>query len=219
MKNKHHIISLITLLLLLLWIPTGLDKFWDLQGFRQTLLNQPFPNSWAEVLYLALPIAELGCGLLLVVGSMGNPKTNHLLKWGFALSALLLLGFTLFILFGVLGWYEKRPCGCGSVISGLSWEQHLWFNVGFLLVSLWGWWLVAQARPLRERLEPAADVFKASLPFWVNLEWQGLAAVLYLLSLLLMWSTLRWVARRPLAPMMQYPRKFAPFPGQAGKVK
>lgn len=219
MKNKHHIISLITLLLLLLWIPTELDKFWDLQGFRQTLLNQPFPNSWAEVLYLALPIAELGCGLLLVVGSMGNPKTNHLLKWGFALSALLLLGFTLFILFGVLGWYEKRPCGCGSVISGLSWEQHLWFNVGFLLVSLWGWWLVAQARPLRERLEPAADVFKASLPFWVNLEWQGLAAVLYLLSLLLMWSTLRWVARRPLAPMMQYPRKFAPFPGQAGKVK
>src|SRR5690554_2917477 len=202
MENKHYIISLITLLLLLLWIATGLDKFWDLEGFRQSLLNQPFPNSWAEVLYLALPISELGCAMLLVVGSIDNPKTNHLLKWGFALSALLLLGFTLFILFEIVGWYEKRPCGCGSVISSLSWEQHLWFNVGFLLVSLWGWWLVAQAQPRGERLEPAADAFKASLPLWVSLEWQGLAAVLFLLSLLLMWSSLRWVARRPVAPMM-----------------
>src|SRR5690606_20993862 len=49
--------------------------------------------------------------------------------------------FTLFILFGVLGWYDKRPCGCGSVISGLTWEQHLWFNIGFLLISIAGLWL------------------------------------------------------------------------------
>lgn len=63
------------------------------------------------------------------------------LRIGLGLSTILLFGFTLFILFGVLGWYAQRPCGCGSVISGLSWEQHLWFNIAFLLISVLGLWL------------------------------------------------------------------------------
>ena len=164
MKTTTHILSACILLLLALWIPVTLDKFWDLEGFRRTLIRQPFPDSWAGVLYWLLPILEFLCVVLLVSGSIHRTRTSKLktaqhLIAGFALSSVLMLGFTLFILFGVLGWYEKRPCGCGSVISGLSWEQHLWFNVVFLLISVVGWWL-----------------------------------------------------------SFRYPRRFAPFPGQAGKI-
>src|SRR5690554_2041977 len=164
MKTTTHILSACILLLLALWIPVTLDKFWDLEGFRRTLIRQPFPDSWAGVLYWLLPILEFLCVVLLVSGSIHRTRTSklkiaHHLIAGFALSSVLMLGFTLFILFGVLGWYDKRPCGCGSVISGLSWEQHLWFNVVFLLISVVGWWL-----------------------------------------------------------SFRYPRRFAPFPGQAGKI-
>ncbi len=146
MKLRQLVLTLCTLLLLALWIPVALDKLWDLPGFHRTLLRQPFPGWWAGVLYWLLPLLELLCALLLVTGATrkvqtGKLKTAQIRNVGFALSSVLMLGFTLFILFGVLGWYEKRPCGCGSVISGLSWEQHLWFNLVFLLISVVGWWL------------------------------------------------------------------------------
>lgn len=121
---------------------------------------------WAGVLYWLLPILELACALLLVGGAIVNPKTNQTIRfrtWGFALSSLLMLGFTLFILFGVLGWYEKRPCGCGSVITGLSWEQHLWFNLVFLLVSVVGWWL-AFRYPRKFTLFPGRPVGQQLIP-------------------------------------------------------
>ncbi|HLS95893.1 MAG TPA: MauE/DoxX family redox-associated membrane protein, partial [Sphingobacterium sp.] len=63
-------------------------------------------------------------------------------KWrpgGFRLSSLLMAAFTAYIGVALLGAWEKLPCGCGSVISGMSWQQHFWFNVFFLIISLVGW--------------------------------------------------------------------------------
>lgn len=204
MKTRQYILPLCTLLLLALWIPTGLDKLWDLEGFHRTLLRQPFPDSWAGVLYWLLPILELACALLLIGGAIVNPKTNQRIRFrigGFALSSLLLLGFTLFILFGVLGWYDKRPCGCGSVISGLSWEQHLGFNVLFLLVSVLGWWLSGDVRSGSDGHPGPAD-HRHVYPFGPAILNAGMQAK----------SRLRFLR------VFRYPRRFAPFPGQAGKI-
>lgn len=129
------------LALLTLWAPVAAEKLWDLSTFHSTLLRQPFPDWWADVLFWLLPLLELTAAILLAWP--GRRRFTHLGMW---LSALLMLAFTLFILFGALGWYEKRPCGCGSVISGLTWEQHLWFNAVFLLLAIAGTWLT---RPVR----------------------------------------------------------------------
>ncbi|SEK80798.1 MauE/DoxX family redox-associated membrane protein [Parapedobacter koreensis] len=126
-------ISVIRLSLVVLWLPVAAEKLWDLQKFHGTLLRQPFPAWWADTLYWPLPLLELASAVLIAW-----PDSRRRVHHGMWLSALLMLGFTLFILFGVLGWYEKRPCGCGSVISGLSWEGHLWFNAAFLLLSVFG---------------------------------------------------------------------------------
>ncbi len=56
----------------------------------------------------------------------------------FLLSALLLFVFSIYIGFGVLGLYEKRPCGCASVFSDLSWTAHLIVNIILLMVSILG---------------------------------------------------------------------------------
>src|SRR5690606_20281136 len=142
-------------------------------GFHSTLLRQPFPNGWADVLFWLLPLLELLAAVLIAWprktsgratrtarASRSIPRlADHPLRLGFALSTFLMLAFTLFILFGVLGWYDKRPCGCGSVISGLSWEQHLWFNLAFLILSAVGLRLVR-----RGKSDPGTPPFPKSDP-------------------------------------------------------
>lgn len=188
MEKKSLILTGIRLALLGLWMPVAVDKLWNLSRFHSTLLRQPFPDWWADVLFWLLPVLELLAAVLVawpygsrhaellpqevadsasltksaksptplhtrpiphtVTSTVGQRKpvgsgevSSSITRLGLWLSTILIFAFTLFILFGVLGWYDKRPCGCGSVISGLTWEQHLWFNITFLLLSAVGLWL------------------------------------------------------------------------------
>jgi uncharacterized membrane protein YphA (DoxX/SURF4 family) len=146
-KNlKKHILTVITLLLLVLWIPVGLEKLWDLQGFKNTLFSQPIPNSFIDVLFWLIPVLEIACATMLILGWLPIKKACNWLIYGMALSSMLMLCFTVFIALGVLNLYEKRPCGCGSVLKGMSWEEHLWFNGVFLGLSLLGWWLALRKK-------------------------------------------------------------------------
>lgn len=54
------------------------------------------------------------------------------------LSLVLMMAFTVYIGMALVGAWEKLPCGCGSVISSLSWKQHFFFNLFFLLFSGYG---------------------------------------------------------------------------------
>ncbi|PPL02271.1 MauE/DoxX family redox-associated membrane protein [Parapedobacter indicus] len=133
MKTKSIIITLVRLTLIALWGSVAVEKLWDLSGFHSILRRQPIPEWSADILFWLLPLLELGAVVLLAW-----PQNRTRIYQGMWLSAVLMLGFTLFILFGVLDWYEKRPCGCGSIINGLSWKEHLWFNLTFLTLSWTG---------------------------------------------------------------------------------
>src|SRR5690606_16273387 len=146
MEKKSIILGIIRLAFLALWVPVAVEKLWDLGGFHSTLRRQPIPAWSTDILFWLLPLAELGAATL--IAWPRNRRRTHQGMW---LSAILMLAFTLFIGFGVLGWYEKRPCGCGSVISGLSWENHLWFNAAFFLLAALGVWLTWPASPGNHR--------------------------------------------------------------------
>ena len=141
MEKKSIILGIIRLAFLALWVSVAVEKLWDLGGFHSTLRRQPIPAWGTDILFWLLPLAELGAAVLLAW-----PRSRNRTHQGMWLSAALMLVFTLFIGFGVLGLYEKRPCGCGSVISGLSWENHLWFNAAFFLLAAVGVWLTWPAR-------------------------------------------------------------------------
>ena len=189
-------------MLLLLWVPVTLEKFWDIPGFLRALQQQPFPDGWAGILVWLVPAAEGLCIFLLVGGGIDSPTTKKITaglnKWGFALSTLLMLAFTLFILFGVLDLYEKRPCGCGSVISGLTWNQHLWFNGVFLLISGWGWWLVSKANDTSDHIFIPQSKRKRTDGLFLD----------------------RIIHRKEIFAAIdqdnrrRFPRRFAPFPGR-----
>ncbi|MGK6353500.1 MauE/DoxX family redox-associated membrane protein [Parapedobacter sp. DT-150] len=129
----------ITIALLALWIPVVIDKVIDFRQFRTGILRQPLPDVLGHLLVWALPPLEFATAVLLLVGG----RLHH---WGLWLSFGLMLAFTGYVAVALAGAWEKLPCGCGSVISGLTWRQHFWFNLFFLALSGAGIHLMHQQR-------------------------------------------------------------------------
>lgn len=123
----------ITIALLALWIPVVIDKLMDFSSFRMGILNQPFSDHLGNILIYVLPVVEILTITLLI----GN-KTN---RYGMYMSAILMFLFTGYVGLALAGAWEKLPCGCGSVINGMSWKQHFIFNVVFLALSIAGVYL------------------------------------------------------------------------------
>lgn len=89
---------------------------------------QIFEPSFASILAWLIPLLELLTGLLIAL-----PVT---MRYGLFLSGMLLFIFSIYILGGVAGWYESRPCSCGGIIMQMTWAWHLVFNLFFLILNI-----------------------------------------------------------------------------------
>lgn len=172
--RRHIALYSMQLFLMLFWLYVAIDKLWSLSEFHTALLRQPFPDSWAAILYWLLPFIELALGLALV---MSAPRYNNrhaakindvgisrlMLRTAFLLSAILLSIFTLYIALGVLGLYPKRPCGCASVFKSINWNQHLLVNLFLLALSILGWYLTGPTAPV-DRAHRNRDTASRAIP-------------------------------------------------------
>lgn len=121
------------MLLLLLWVPVSIDKIIDFAAFKSGILRQPFSDNLGYILIYTLPLLEI----MVVIATL----IERYRKAGLMVSTLLMIAFTGYIAVALLGAWEKLPCGCGSVISGMTWMQHFFFNLLFLFLSIWGLYL------------------------------------------------------------------------------
>jgi len=48
---------------------------------------------------------------------------------------VVMCGFTLYIISALI-WEKKLPCHCGGAIEKLSWSQHIWFNLAFIIIAV-----------------------------------------------------------------------------------
>ena len=133
MKPQDRTLYL-SLPLIMLFAYTASSKVQAPDAFYKALLNQPLPPALSSQLVWALPLLELGAAGLLLY-----PPFR---RWGFALSSLLLLGFTGYILLILLNAFGYVPCACGGILEQLSWEQHLLVNLFFWALSLIGLFLM-----------------------------------------------------------------------------
>ncbi len=138
MLNISHIYRMIIILLLALWLPVTIDKILDFSAFQSGILNQPFPDLLGYILIYLLPVLEIATVATLVV--------SRFQKLGLTMSISLLTAFSTYIAIALLGTWEQLPCGCGSVINGMNWMQHLILNLTFLILSVWGLYLWKKQR-------------------------------------------------------------------------
>lgn len=127
MRNSFS--SLFASLLIFLYIYTASNKLLDMHSFKTVLSKSPLIGNNAALLSWTIPAIEFIISLFLLL-----PRFR---RQGFLFSSVLMLSFTIYIGYMVL-FVPDLPCSCGGVISGLTWPQHLLFNLVFLAISIAG---------------------------------------------------------------------------------
>lgn len=126
---RKTIVEIICMLFVLLFVYTAISKFIDYENFKAVIGQSPIITNFSGILSIAVPIAEIIIALMLVI-------PRYRLKGLYASFAIMVL-FTAYIVI-LVTLSEKIPCSCGGVISRMSWDQHIFFNVFFVILALIG---------------------------------------------------------------------------------
>ncbi|RYG04870.1 MAG: DoxX family membrane protein [Chitinophagaceae bacterium] len=129
---KRNALDVIRLLFILLFVYTAFSKILDYQNFRAVIGQSPMLTRFASVLAIAVPVAEILIALMLVI-----PRYR---RAGLYASFAMMMLFTTYIII-LVTMSDKIPCSCGGVISMMTWQQHLYFNIFFILLGLTGMYL------------------------------------------------------------------------------
>ncbi|KAA2239755.1 hypothetical protein F0L74_26550 [Chitinophaga agrisoli] len=124
---KRTIPSVVALLLVVLFLYTGISKLMEYTVFKEQISESPILAPIAPFVAWALPLAEFIVAILLFL-----PQWR---LWGLYASFVMMLAFTGYVL-AILSFSEELPCSCGGVLQEMSWQQHLVFNIVFTILAL-----------------------------------------------------------------------------------
>tara|TARA_R100000935_G_scaffold1440_5_gene4693 strand:+ start:10982 stop:11461 length:480 start_codon:yes stop_codon:yes gene_type:complete len=127
--TKEFGVQIISMLFIILFTYAAISKLLKYEDFKLQLSQSPFLSAYADALSWGIPASELTIAALFFF-----PKLNLEGLWS---SFLLMLIFTTYII-TVLNFSDYIPCSCGGIISSLSWNQHLYFNIGFIILAACG---------------------------------------------------------------------------------
>jgi putative oxidoreductase len=130
MSKKQVSLECVCALLIILFLYASVSKFIDFTTFLHQMANQPWPTSWAPFVAWIVPTTEVLLALALIF-----ERTRTLGLYG---SLVLMSLFTIYTLIVLLHFFHYVPCSCGGVIRRLTWRQHLFFNLFFVVLSVFG---------------------------------------------------------------------------------
>ena len=121
------VVLLCSSLLILLFTYTAISKLTDYANFVRFIDESSPIHKGADTIGWLLPVTELVVVLLLFF--------ERARRAGLHASLLLLVLFTFYLLYMLL-FVADLPCSCGGVLNKMSWQQHVWFNLFFILINL-----------------------------------------------------------------------------------
>ncbi|HEX5149983.1 MAG TPA: MauE/DoxX family redox-associated membrane protein [Parafilimonas sp.] len=127
--QRNFPVTIIACVLIFLFAYTAFSKLNEHELFYSQLRKMPWISGWAVFISWFVPFLELVTVFLLLF-TWSKP-------YGLYSAVILLSVFTFFIIAMVL-FNKNLPCSCGGVMAELSWKQHIFLNLFFLLLSLTG---------------------------------------------------------------------------------
>lgn len=137
--SRKLLIEIIAGLFIVLFLYTALNKLIDNETFKRALAAGGPTKPYATLLSWLVPISEI-----VTVALLFFPRTK---KTGFYVSAVLMLAFTGYITYMLVG-SSFRPCSCGGVINSFTWPQHLVFNIFFTILAFLAIWLTRRKKDI-----------------------------------------------------------------------
>jgi len=128
--KKSILTDVIATILVMLFLYASFSKIFSYAAFKRAMHDQPFPSWFSDLLILFIPIIEIIIAVLLMFEDSR--------KQGFYASTAIMGVFTLYIAGILLHFFAWEPCNCGGLINSLTWQQHLIFNLFFLIISIIG---------------------------------------------------------------------------------
>lgn len=128
-NRTHRPADFISYLFIILFMYTAAAKFFTLSKFASTLGKSPLIGHMATTIAWMIPVLEIAISILLVV--------RDTRKKGLCAALALMALFTTYLIYMVMSG-SKLPCHCGGVVSSLSWQQHIWFNLAWVCLAFAG---------------------------------------------------------------------------------
>jgi uncharacterized membrane protein YphA (DoxX/SURF4 family) len=126
-QKRNIIIEIVSALFVLLFLYTAITKSFEIDKTVNVIKKTPFIASYAEPIAWVVVLTEYIVSIMLFM-----PRTR---KTGLYFALGLMTTFTLYIGYMKL-FIPKLPCSCGGVISKLTWNQHLLFNLLFIFLAI-----------------------------------------------------------------------------------
>jgi uncharacterized membrane protein YphA (DoxX/SURF4 family) len=125
-QRKDWIIEIVSALFIVLFVYAAAVKLMDYDKFRLQLGQSPVLTAFTGIIVWLVPAIEVIIAMLLL--------TRRFRLAGLYASFSLMVMFTAYIVV-ITRFSEYVPCSCGGVLEKLSWDQHLVFNIGFVLLA------------------------------------------------------------------------------------
>ena len=126
-KTINAILNTICYFYALLFIYAATSKLLDFNTFRIQLGQSPLLSAFADWVSISIPGIEITIAIILLI-----PKFRLL---GLYASYLLMSMFTTYIHI-IINYSSFVPCSCGGILQKMTWNQHLIFNMLFIILAL-----------------------------------------------------------------------------------
>ncbi|MDV2493976.1 hypothetical protein CMU02_14760 [Elizabethkingia anophelis] len=128
MKYLNKIIPFaVSIYFVILFCSTAISKVFDFENFQHQISASPLLNEFSQFLPYTIIIVEF-----FIAGLLCYRKTRTI---GLIGSFVLMLIFTGYIAL-LLNTSKNLPCSCGGILEKMSWHQHLYFNIGCVILSV-----------------------------------------------------------------------------------
>src|ERR1700712_4227739 len=128
-RVRKIIVEIVAFLLIVLFTYTATSKLFGYSNFKFQLTRSPFITGIAGTIAWLLPMSEIIIACMLCI--------NRLRQTGLYASFFMMLVFTGYI-YAMLHFSPFLPCSCGGVLAAMSWQQHFYFNIFFIILALTG---------------------------------------------------------------------------------
>ena len=126
MNRKELIIEIISAAFVVLFVYAATTKLIDYEKFRLQIGQSPVLTGFAGIVVWLVPATEYVVAAMLMI-----PRYRLI---GLYASFSLMVMFTAYIVM-ITRFSEYVPCSCGGVLEKLSWNEHLVFNVVFVVLG------------------------------------------------------------------------------------